>query len=114
MYSRLLLQRLKQLPILRLSQLEGMLPTAVISASSVIGMCCLIHASRAGFAPLVASKLIHPDIQTAQRLAEVLGVPAPYLYAEDELLAVWILAYSRVTPAVRKKITRTVLESSTA
>ena len=55
-----------------------------------------------------------PDIQTAQRLAEVLGVPAPYLYAEDDQLATWILAYSRVTVAVRRKITRVVTESSTA
>jgi transcriptional regulator with XRE-family HTH domain len=55
-----------------------------------------------------------PDIQTAQRLAEVLGVAAPYLYAEDDLLAAWILAYSRVTPAVRRKITRTVTGSSMA
>jgi transcriptional regulator with XRE-family HTH domain len=77
---------------------------------------------KAGLDPSVASPRINqyetgkhvPDIQTAQRLAEVLGVPAPYLYADDDLLAAWILAYSRVTPAVRKKITRTVLESSTA
>jgi hypothetical protein len=55
-----------------------------------------------------------PDIQTAQRLAEVLRVPAPYLYAEDDLLAAWILAYSRVTPAVRRKITRTVTDPSMA
>jgi hypothetical protein len=35
------------------------------------------------------------DIQTAQRLAKVLEVPAPYLYTEDDLLAAWILVYSR-------------------
>jgi len=77
---------------------------------------------KAGLDPSVASPRINqyetgkhvPDIQTAQRLAEVLGVPAPYLYAQDDLLAAWILAYSRVTPSVRKKVTRTVLESSTA
>jgi len=77
---------------------------------------------KAGLDPSVASPRINqyetgkhvPDIQTAQRLAEVLRVPAPYLYAEDDLLAAWILAYSRVTPAVRRKITRTVTESSMA
>jgi transcriptional regulator with XRE-family HTH domain len=77
---------------------------------------------KAGLDPSVASPRINqyetgkhvPDIQTAQRLAEVLQVPAPYLYAEDDLLAVWILAYSRVTPAARRKITRTVTESSMA
>ena len=77
---------------------------------------------KAGLDPSVASPRINqyetgkhvPDIQTAQRLAEVLGVPAPYLYAEDNLLAAWILAYSRVTPAVRRKITRAVTGSSMA
>jgi transcriptional regulator with XRE-family HTH domain len=77
---------------------------------------------KAGLDPSVASPRINqyetgkhvPDIQTAQRLAEVLGVPAPYLYAEDNLLAAWILAYSRVTPAVRKRITRIIAESSMA
>lgn len=73
---------------------------------------------KAGLDPSVASPRINqyetgkhvPDIRTAQRLAEVLGVPAPYLYAEDDLLAAWILAFSRVTPTVRRKITRTVTE----
>ena len=75
---------------------------------------------KAGFDPSVASPRINqyetgkhvPDIQTAQRLAQILGVPAPYLYAEDDLLAAWILAYSRVTLAVRRKITRTAAEES--
>lgn len=74
---------------------------------------------KAGLDPSVASPRINqyetgkhvPDIQTAQRLADVLAVPAPYLYTEDDLLAAWILAYSRVTPAVRNKIARTVAES---
>jgi transcriptional regulator with XRE-family HTH domain len=77
---------------------------------------------KAGLDPFGASPRINqyetgkhvPDVQTAQRLAEVLEVPAPYLYAEDDLLAAWILAYSRVTPAVRRKIMRTVAESSVA
>lgn len=74
---------------------------------------------KAGLDPSVASPRINqyetgkhvPDIQTAQRLAEVLAVPAPYLYAQDDLLAAWILAYSQVTPGVRRKITRAVTES---
>jgi len=73
---------------------------------------------KAGLDPSVASPRINqyetgkhvPDIQTAQRLAEVLEVPAPYLYAEDDLLAAWILAYSHVTPALRRKVTRTATE----
>jgi transcriptional regulator with XRE-family HTH domain len=75
---------------------------------------------KAGFDPSVASPRINqyetgkhvPDVQTAQRLAGILGVPAPYLYAEDDQLAAWILAYSRVTPAVRRKITQMVSEPS--
>ena len=77
---------------------------------------------KAGLDPSVASPRINqyetgkhvPDIQTAQRLAEVLGVPAPYLYAQDDLLAAWILAYPHVTPAVRRKITRAVTGPLTA
>jgi hypothetical protein len=38
----------------------------------------------------------------------VLAVPAPYLYAEDDMLAAWILAYTQASPSMRKKITRTV------
>lgn len=76
---------------------------------------------KAGLDPSVASPRINqyetgkhvPDIQTAQRLAEVLGVPAPYLYAEDDQLAAWILAYPRITVAVRRKITRTVTDLTT-
>jgi hypothetical protein len=52
-----------------------------------------------------------PDIQTARRLAEVLKVPAPYLYAQDDLLAAWILAYVHASPAVRKRVTRNVTAS---
>jgi transcriptional regulator with XRE-family HTH domain len=77
---------------------------------------------KAGLDPSVASPRINqyetgkhvPDIQTAQRLAEVPGVPAPYLYAEDDQLAAWILAYPRMTVAVRRKITRTVTDLTTA
>ena len=54
-----------------------------------------------------------PDIQTAPRLAEVLEAPAPYLYAADNLLADWILAYEHASPAVRKRITRYIPNSST-
>jgi transcriptional regulator with XRE-family HTH domain len=71
---------------------------------------------KAGLDPSVASPRINqyetgkhvPDIQTARRLAEVLGVPAPYLYAEDDLLADWILAYTHASAAMRKRITRNV------
>jgi transcriptional regulator with XRE-family HTH domain len=34
-----------------------------------------------------------PEFKTAERLAKVLEVPAPYLYCTDDQLAKWILAY---------------------
>lgn len=36
-----------------------------------------------------------PDFQTATRLAESLGVPTPYLYADDDDLAEWILNFKK-------------------
>jgi transcriptional regulator with XRE-family HTH domain len=69
---------------------------------------------RAGVDPSVASARINqyetgkhaPDMGTAARLAAVLGIPAPYLYAEDDGLAAWIVAYSRVPAETRKAIVK--------
>ena len=47
-----------------------------------------------------------PDVWTAARLARVLSVPAPYLYAQDNALARWILAFETVRPSVRRSILR--------
>ncbi len=47
-----------------------------------------------------------PDFETAERLAKVLRVPAPFFYATDDALAVWILAFSKVRPSERKAILR--------
>ena len=60
--------------------------------------------------PTVASPRINqyergkhlPDFNTAERLAEVLGVPAPYFYARDDTLADLILACGQLEkPAQR-------------
>ncbi len=67
---------------------------------------------KAGIDPGVASARINqyekgkhlPHLATAKQLARVLGVPTPYLYADDETLAAWILAYKRVSTATRKSI----------
>ena len=67
---------------------------------------------KAGIDPGVASARINqyekgkhlPHLATAQQLAKVLGVPTPYFYADDDDLAVWILAYGRVGTATRKSI----------
>jgi transcriptional regulator with XRE-family HTH domain len=45
-----------------------------------------------------------PNLQMAERLAKVLGVPAPYFFASDDALANWILAYDSVDPGKRKAI----------
>ena len=47
-----------------------------------------------------------PDLLTAERLAKVLNVPTPYLYAHDDLLASWILAFSTTSPSARKAVIR--------
>ena len=69
---------------------------------------------KAGIDPGVASARINqyekgkhlPHLATAKQLARVLGVPTPYLYADDDVLAAWILAYARVSTATRKSIIR--------
>jgi transcriptional regulator with XRE-family HTH domain len=66
----------------------------------------------AGIDPDVASARINqyekgkhlPHFATATELSKVLGVPTPYLYADDNDLAAWILAYARVSSATRKSI----------
>ena len=47
-----------------------------------------------------------PDFPTAERIAKVLRVPAPFFYATDDSLAAWILAFSKVGAAVRKEMFR--------
>jgi transcriptional regulator with XRE-family HTH domain len=49
-----------------------------------------------------------PHLATAKQLAKVLGVPTPYLYADDDALAAWILAYARVSTATRKSIIKDI------
>lgn len=67
---------------------------------------------KAGIDPDVASARINqyekgkhlPHLATARQLAKVLGVPTPYLYADDNELAAWILAYERIPAATRRLI----------
>jgi transcriptional regulator with XRE-family HTH domain len=69
---------------------------------------------KAGIDPGVASARINqyekgkhlPHLATAKQLARVLGVPTPYLYADDDALAAWILAYARASAVTRKSIIR--------
>jgi len=45
-----------------------------------------------------------PDLQTLTRLAHVLGVPAPYFYCEDEELAGFILKFSALGKAQKRRL----------
>jgi transcriptional regulator with XRE-family HTH domain len=47
-----------------------------------------------------------PDLQTAERLAKALQVATPYLYARDDAIASWILAYDNVDAKTRRVILR--------
>lgn len=45
-----------------------------------------------------------PHHTTAARMARELGVPLAYLYAEDDQLARWVLAWTTLTAAERRRI----------
>lgn len=66
----------------------------------------------AGMDPQVASPRINqyekgkhePQLETAKRLAKVLGIPAAFLYTEDDQLAKLLLLWSEMSPTERKKL----------
>jgi transcriptional regulator with XRE-family HTH domain len=45
-----------------------------------------------------------PDFATARRLATVLGVPTPFLYAEDDTMAESILAFGEFPTRERRRV----------
>ena len=49
-----------------------------------------------------------PDYSTVERLAKVLKVPAPYLYARDDDLAKLILAHRSVSQPERQRVLKRV------
>ena len=51
-----------------------------------------------------------PDYLTLSRLGEVLGVPAPYFYAEDDELARVIAGFARLPRAKRARILELLVE----
>ena len=75
----------------------------------------------AGLDPSVASPRINqyergkhePQLRTAKRLAEVLGIPAAFLYTEDDLLAEVLLRWNDLTDGQKKDVLRQV-EGATA
>ena len=69
---------------------------------------------QAGLDPSVASPRINqyekgvhePQYATARRLAKVLGIPAAFLYCEDDQLAKLLLLWSEMSTAERKKLVK--------
>lgn len=76
---------------------------------------------KAGLDEFVASARINryevgvhePDVGMTRRLAGVLGVPLPYLYAEDDLLADLILAFTQLSRRRQQAVVRELGEGST-
>ncbi|MBU8977753.1 helix-turn-helix domain-containing protein [Lysobacter sp. MMG2] len=70
----------------------------------------------AGLEPHVASPRINqyergvhePPLETARQLAKALGVPAAFLYAEDDQLAKLLLLWSEMSASERRKLVKDV------
>jgi len=70
----------------------------------------------AGLDPAVASPRINqyergkhePQIKTAKQLAEVLGIPAAFLYTEDELLAQLLLQWNDLSVRQKKDLLKSL------
>jgi transcriptional regulator with XRE-family HTH domain len=70
----------------------------------------------AGLDPFVASARINryevgvhePDLSTISRLAQALGVPAAYLFAEDDRLARLILAFDSLSVAEKERLLKSI------
>ncbi|MBS1939639.1 MAG: helix-turn-helix transcriptional regulator [Bacteroidetes bacterium] len=76
----------------------------------------------AGMDPAVASPRINqyergkhePQLKTAKRLAEVLGIPPAFLYTEDELLAGMLLRWNDLTLNQKKDLLKQVEDMQAA
>lgn len=70
----------------------------------------------AGLDPAVASPRINqyergkhePQLKTAKQLAQVLGVPAAFLYTEDELLAQLLLQWNDLSLRQKKDVLKSI------
>jgi len=77
-----------------------------------LGISQLELGRRVGMDPAVASPRVNqyengvhvPHHRTAARIARELGVPLAYLYAEDDQLARWILAWTRLPASERRRL----------
>lgn len=88
------------------------LPARLRSARKAANLTQQELGIRIGMDPNTASARINqyekdrhsPGIQTAKRLAEELGVPLPYLFCEDDLLAELICKIDRMSQADKKAL----------
>ncbi|MCD9096505.1 helix-turn-helix domain-containing protein [Luteimonas fraxinea] len=68
----------------------------------------------AGMEPEVASPRVNqyergvhePRAETAQKLADALGVPAAFLYTEDEMLAKLLLLWNSMSKVQRREVVK--------
>lgn len=75
---------------------------------------------RAGLDPHVASPRINqyerakhePKLETAERLAEALGIPAAFFYTSDELLAKLLLRWGSLTKQQKRELIRQIESAS--
>lgn len=49
-----------------------------------------------------------PQLDTAKRLAEVLGIPAAFLFTDDDQLAKLLLLWSEMSASERRKLLKDV------
>jgi transcriptional regulator with XRE-family HTH domain len=70
----------------------------------------------AGMDPAVASPRINqyergkhePQLKTAKQLADALGIPAAFLYTEDELLAQLLLQWNELSTRQKKDVLKSM------
>lgn len=75
---------------------------------------------KAGLDQFVASTRINryeqgihePDLATIERLARAVDVPTPYLFADDDQLARWIIAFSALDPNGREELLKRVQDAA--
>ena len=75
---------------------------------------------RAGMDPSVASPRVNqyergahvPKPETAEALADVLGIPAAFLYTRDEQLAQLLLRWPELTAAKKRSLLKLALDDS--
>ncbi|WP_334180351.1 helix-turn-helix transcriptional regulator [Pseudoxanthomonas sp.] len=74
-----------------------------------------------GMDPAVASPRINqyergkhePQLKTAKQLAEALGIPAAFLYTEDELLAQLLLQWNGLSLRQKKDVLKSLEKAAT-